>query len=328
MVQISADSIDAIRGFNRFYTRQLGLLDEGLLQSDYSLTEARILYELAHGEHLTATDVRDLLGLDAGYLSRVLTGLEKRKLIRRSVSESDARQSHLSLTSKGREAFHPLDRASRAQISGMIGALSPVDVRKLVESMRTIERLLVPPPALAVPYILRPLQIGDIGWITHRQALLYAAEHGLDETFEALAAEIQASFVRTFDPKWECCWVVERDDTVVGSVFLVRGSADVARLRLLYVEPSARGLGIGRRLVNECVNFARRKGYRTLTLWTNSILVSACRIYQAAGLQLVKEESHHSFGRDLVGQTWELALQCPARVTRDDPDPKPQDLTA
>ena len=316
MPSIPADPVEVIRSFNRFYTRQLGLLDEGLLHSEYSLSEARVLYELAQAEGLTATDLRTLLGLDAGYLSRLLSGFEKRKLIRRSTSQADARQSTLSLTKKGRDAFRPLDHAAREQISGMIGALPADALQSLVESMRTIRRALTPPPDPAPPYVLRPLQIGDIGWITHRQAVLYAAEYGWDETYEALVAEIAAAFVKTFDPKRECCWVAEKDYQVVGSVFVVRASPDVAKLRLLYVEPSARGLGIGRRLVEECIRFARTKGYRVLTLWTNSVLVSARRLYEAAGFQLIAEEPHHSFGKDLVGQTWELELAgAPDRAT-------------
>lgn len=303
-----SETVEAIRRFNRFYTRQLGLLEEGLLKSDFSLTEVRILYELAHRDGLTATALGADLALDAGYLSRLLKKFGRRRFIRRTASASDGRQSLLTLTKAGRAAFEPLNRAAGDQVAAMIAHLKTDEAQELVEAMRKIERLVGAREEPAVPYILRPHQIGDIGWITHRQGILYAQEYGWDETYEALAAEIAASFVKNFDPKRECCWIAEREGKIVGSVFLVRESAEVAKLRLLYVEPSARRLGIGRRLVDECIRFARSKGYKTLTLWTNDVLVSARRIYEAAGFRLVKEERHHSFGKDLVAQTWNLAL--------------------
>jgi len=303
-----SDPVESIRKFNRFYTRQLGLLDQSHLASEYSLTEARLLYELAHNDTLTATDLRNALGLDAGYLSRLLKGLEKRKLIRRTASAADARQSALNLTKKGRAEFGPLNKAARAQVAAMIDGLPTDAVRTLVESMSNVQRLLAPDSHPAVPYMVRPFQVGDIGWIVHRQSLLYAQEYGWDISYEALVAEILAQFVKNFDPQWEYGWIAERHDRIVGSVFLVRGSQSVAKLRLLYVEPSARGLGIGKRLVAECIRFARAKGYKTLSLWTNDVLVAARRIYEAEGFKLIKEEKHHSFGKDLNGQTWELAL--------------------
>ncbi|TSE11399.1 MarR family transcriptional regulator [Mesorhizobium intechi] len=300
--------IDAVRAFNRFYTRQIGLLDEGLLKSAFSLTEARVLYELAHRDGLTATDLGRDLGLDAGYVSRLLKKFERDDLISRSTLVSDARQSSIALTPSGRTAFAPLDKDSHDQVAALLDRLPASEQDRLVESMRTIQALLDESVEPKIPYLLRPLQIGDIGWITRRQGMLYAQDYGWDETYEALVAEILAAFVKSFDPKWERSWIAERDGEVVGSVFVVRKSPEVAKLRLLYVEPSARGLGIGARLVDECIAFARAKGYKTLTLWTNDILGSARRIYQAAGFRLIDEERHHSFGKDLVGQTWDLEL--------------------
>jgi len=308
MPSAKQDPVESIRSFNRFYTRQLGLLNQSHLASEYSLTEARILYELAHNDGLAATDLRNSLGLDAGYLSRLLTSLAKRKLIQRTASAKDARQSVLNLTKKGRDAFGPLNKAAREQIAGMIDALPADAVRTLVESMSSVRRLLAPASQPAVPYIVRPFQVGDIGWVIHRQSMLYAQEYGWDITYEALVAEILGSFIKNFDAQWEYGWIAERHERIAGSVFLVRGSKSVAKLRLLYVEPGARGLGIGKRLVDECIRFARAKGYKTLSLWTNDVLVTARRIYEAAGFELIKQDKHHSFGKDLNGQTWELAL--------------------
>ncbi|KRB31815.1 MULTISPECIES: helix-turn-helix domain-containing GNAT family N-acetyltransferase [Mesorhizobium] len=300
--------IDAVRAFNRFYTRQIGLLDEGLLKSAFSLTEARVLYELAHRDGLTATDLGRDLGLDAGYVSRLLKKFERLHLISRSTVVSDARQSSIALTAAGRNAFAPLNKDSHDQVAALLDRLPASEQDRLVKSMRTVQALLGESAEPRIPYLLRPLQVGDIGWITRRQGMLYAQDYGWDETYEALVAEILAAFVKSFDPKWERSWIAERDGEVVGSVFVVRKSDQVAKLRLLYVEPSARGLGIGRRLVEECIGFARAKGYKTLTLWTNDILIAARHIYQAVGFKLTEEEPHHSFGKDLVGQTWDLEL--------------------
>ena len=300
-------TIAAVRQFNRFYTRQIGLLSEGLLDSRFSLTEARVLYELAHREASVASELCRGLGLDAGYLSRMLKRFEENGLIARTPSDADARQASIVLTKTGREAFGPLDAASRHQVTALISHLDEPSRARLVGAMEDVRALLgadAPPSS----YILRPLQVGDIGWITHRQGLLYAREYGWDETYEALVAEILGAFVRDFDPEREASWVAERRGEVIGSVFLVKKSDTVAKLRLLYVEPSARGLGLGRRLVDECIAFARAKGYRRLTLWTNDVLVSARRIYQAAGFTLADEEKHHAFGKDLVGQNWNLDL--------------------
>ncbi|QND59672.1 bifunctional helix-turn-helix transcriptional regulator/GNAT family N-acetyltransferase [Mesorhizobium huakuii] len=300
--------IDAVRAFNRFYTRQIGLLDEGLLKSAFSLTEARVLYELAHRDGLTATDLGRDLGLDAGYVSRLLKKFEALHLISRSTLVSDARQSSIALTPAGRNAFAPLNKDSHDQIAALLGRLPASEQDRLVKSMRTVQALLGESAEPRIPYLLRPLEVGDIGWITRRQGMLYAQDYGWDETYEALVAEILAAFVKSFDPKWERSWIAERDGEVVGSVFVVRKSDQVAKLRLLYVEPSARGLGIGKRLVEECIGFARAKGYKSLTLWTNDILTAARHIYQVAGFKLIEEEPHHSFGKDLVGQTWDLDL--------------------
>ena len=304
----NADAVTAVRRFSRFYTRRLGLLGEGLLDSAFSLAESRVLYELAHQDGLTASLLGRELGLDPGYLSRILKKFEARGLIVRTPSASDGRQAVLGLTEAGRAAFAPLDRGSREQVAAMLGRLDAEETRHLTRAMARVEELLGERAATPAPILLRPHQIGDIGWITHRQALLYAEEHGWDETYEALVAEIGAQFLRGFDPQRDRAWIAERDGAILGSVFVVRVSDEIAKLRLLYVEPCARGSGLGRRLVGECIRFARRKGYKKLTLWTNDVLAAARRIYQEAGFTLVAEERHHSFGKDLVGQNWELAL--------------------
>ena len=304
-----ARRIAAVRRFSRFYTRQIGVLHEGLLGSPFSLTEGRVVYELAQREGATATELGGELGLDAGYLSRILRGFEERGLIGRRPSATDGRQSVLSLTERGREAFAAIDARSRDEIAAMLAKLSPADQGRLVEAMGAIEGLLgAPRSEPKVPYILRPHQPGDMGWVVHRHGALYADEYGWDERFEALVARVAAEFIERFDPRRERCWMAEMDGEAVGSVFLVRESDEVAKLRLLLVEPRARGLGIGACLVDECVRFARRVGYRRITLWTNSVLLPARRLYEKAGFRLVREEPHQSFGRDLIGETWELGL--------------------
>ena len=301
--------IEAVRAFNRFYTRQIGLLDEALLKSSFSLTEARVLYELANREGMAASDLVRDLALDPGYLSRLLRKFEERGLVERAATEADSRRSEITLTLLGRQAFAPLNEGSNDQVRAVLDRLPRDEQDRLVKAMQVVRRLLGDGAEPRVPYLLRPLQVGDVGWIAHRQGLIYAQDYGWDETYEVLVAEILVAFVRNFDPKWERSWIAEREGEVVGSVFVVRKSPEVAKLRLLYVEPSARGLGIGRRLVDGCIAFARAKGYETLTLWTNDILGSARRIYQAAGFTLAEEEHHHSFGKDLVGQTWNLDLR-------------------
>ena len=300
--------VHTVRRFNRFYTKQIGVLQEGLLQSPFSLTEVRVLYELAHRDKLTASELGKELGLDTGYLSRILRRFAKQGLVAKNPSELDGRQYHLSLTEQGRAAFAPLNQRSHDEVAAMLRGLSPADQIRLVKAMGTVEALLGGRRDSSEPYLLRPHQPGDMGWVIHRQAVLYAQEYGWDESFEALVAEIAATFIRDFDPKRERCWIAERDGEIVGSVFLVKQSDEVAKLRLLYVEPQARGLGIGRRLVSECIRFARQKGYRRITLWTNDVLHAARRIYQDAGFRLVQEERHRSFGHDLVGQNWDLDL--------------------
>jgi DNA-binding MarR family transcriptional regulator/GNAT superfamily N-acetyltransferase len=300
--------VDAVRSFNRFYTKQIGVLHEGLLGSPYSLTGVRVLYELAHREEPTAAELGKELGLDAGYLSRILRGFEKRGLVARVRSRTDGRQSLLSLTANGKKAFAPLNARSHDEVAGMLGRLSAAEQDRLIGAMRAIEMLLGARPEPKVPYLLRPHQPGDMGWIIHRHGALYAQEYGWDETFEALVAEIAAKFIQSFDPKRERCWIAEREGEIVGSVFLVRRSKTVGKLRLMYVEPRARGLGIGSRLVEECIRFARQAGYRKMVLWTNSVLAAARHIYEKAGFRLVHEEPHHSFGHDLIGETWELKL--------------------
>jgi DNA-binding MarR family transcriptional regulator/N-acetylglutamate synthase-like GNAT family acetyltransferase len=297
-----------IRHFNRFWTRQIVVLREGYLESPFSLTEARVLYELAHREVTTASELGKELGLDAGYLSRILRGFEKHGLIHKRPSEADGRRRLLRLTERGREAFAPLDARSRSEIGAILGGMSITGQECLVGAMRTIERLLSAGPEPVVPYLLRPHQPGDMGWVVNRHGVLYAREYGWDERFEALVAEIVAKFIQQYDARRERCWIAERDGEIVGCVFLVRESEEIAKLRLLLVEPEARGSGIGSRLVEECIRFARQAGYLKITLWTNDVLNSARRIYEGMGFRLIHEMPHHSFGCDLVGQTWELML--------------------
>lgn len=302
--------IEAVRRFNRFYTKQIGLLQEGLLQSPFSLTEARVVYELAHHEQTTATHLAQELGLDQGYMSRIVRGFQESGLIERRPSKEDRRVQLLSLTEAGQEAFAEINAASRSEIEAMLAEFSEGEQRRLLKAMGDIEEMLGAPPEHRVPYIRRPHQPGDMGWVVHRHGVLYNREYGWDEGFEALVAEIVARFIRDFDRRRERCWIAEKDGENVGSVFLVRHPEreGVAKLRLLLVEPRARGLGIGSHLVGECTRFARQAGYSTITLWTNSVLDAARRIYEKEGYRMVREKPHHSFGADLVGQDWELEL--------------------
>jgi DNA-binding MarR family transcriptional regulator/N-acetylglutamate synthase-like GNAT family acetyltransferase len=304
----SAGHVEAVRRFNRFYTRQIGVLTDALLESPFSLSEARAIYELANREQSTATELRSELDLDAGYLSRMLRSLRKRGLVQRQASAADGRQVILRLTEAGQAAFATLNSRSRHQIDGMLSQLDEGQQRELVDAMQAIERLLGAASEQRAPYILRPHQPGDIGWVIQRHGLLYNQEYGWDETFEALVARVAADFLDNYDQRRERCWIAERHGEMVGSVFVTRLSDEVAKLRLLLVEPKARGLGIGARLVDECVRFARQAGYRTMTLWTNENLIAARRIYARAGFKLAKVEPHHSFGHDLVGETWEIEL--------------------
>lgn len=305
---VEPTTIDAVRRFNRFYTRLVGALDEGHLESDYSLAEVRVLYELAHRDGPTASEMGRDLRLDAGYLSRILRRFRQAGLVARDPSATDARRSHLRLTAAGRDAAAELEARARDDVGARIAALPPADQRRLLAAMSTIESLLGAAPD--APVVLRAPRPGDLGWVIARNGALYAEEYGWDASYEALVARIVADFAADHDPARERCWIAERAGTNVGCVFCVRHPerAGVAKLRVLLVEPSARGLGVGARLVDACVRFARDAGYHTVTLWTNSVLVSARRIYEAAGFRLADETRHHSFGQDLVGQTWELTL--------------------
>ena len=300
--------IEAVRRFNRFFTRRIGVLREGLLHTPYSLAEARVLFEISYREEPTASDLSRELGLDPGYLSRTLARLEEQGLVGRVRSESDRRRRLLALTPDGEEAFALLDGRSREEVAEMLGGLSEGDQRRLLEAMRTIEGVFEKNLKFSEPFVLRPHEPGDMGWVVQRHGELYMREYGWDERFEALVARIVADFVDGYDPAKERCWIAEMGGEIVGCVFVVSASEAVAKLRLLLVEPEARGLGLGSRLVEECVRFARSRGYEKLTLWTNSVLGAARRVYEEHGFELVEEEEHHSFGKDLVGQNWELAL--------------------
>jgi DNA-binding MarR family transcriptional regulator/GNAT superfamily N-acetyltransferase len=303
--------ISAVRGFNRFYTRQIGLLNRGLLHSPFSLTEVRVLYELAHSETATAAELARTLHLDPGYLSRILRAFRKRRLVASRPAASDRRRVLLVLTEQGQTVFAELDHRSNEEVRAMLRRLDEPAQERLLSAMIGIERLLgetTPGGTADKPYILRPPQPGDMGWVVHRHGVLYAQEYGWDERFEGLVAQIVAEFIGNFDARRDRCWLAERDGEIVGSVFVVRQSDEVARLRLLLVEPSARGLGLGSRLVGECVRFARQAGCRRLSLWSNDVLHSARRIYEAAGFRLLQREPHDKFGRGLVGETWELTL--------------------
>lgn len=299
-----------MRRFNRFYTRRIGVLDEELLDSDLSLTEARVLWEIVHREQPSPGALRQAVGVDGGYLTRILQRFQKRGLISRSAASDDARRVVLRLTARGRAAFDELDARTRGQIAGLLQPLAAADRQRLAAAMATIEALLDPPPAASAPqpWLLRPLQPGDLGWVVQRHGAIYAEEYGWDERFEALVARVVAAFVEQFDAARDRAWIAERDGVPVGSIFLVHKTRRVAQLRLLLVEASTRGLGIGRRLVDECLRFARHAGYRQVTLWTNDVLVSARRIYEAAGFRLVQQAPHAKFGKRLVGQTWSLTL--------------------
>ena len=300
--------IDAVRQFNRFYTQKIGVLHAGLLSSPFSLTEVRVLYELAHRERPVASELGKNLGLDPGYLSRILSTFKAKGFIDSKPSDKDGRQSILWLTEKGKATFAALNERARDEIGILLGALKESDQIRLVRAMESIQESLSPGPKNKAPYLLRPHQPGDMGWVVHLHGWLYAQEYGWDDTFEALVAGIVAKFIQNFDPKRERCWIAEIEGEIVGSVFLVKDSETVSKLRLLLVHPKARGLGMGKRMVNESLRFARQAGYRKTMLWTNNVLLAARHIYETAGFKLVLQEPHHSFGHDLVGETWELEL--------------------
>lgn len=300
--------IAALRAFSRFYTRRIGALSEGLLDSAFGLTEARVIYEVATRKSVVAADLVRGLDIDAGYLSRILRRLEAKGLLERLVQPGDRRSRRLRLRAEGARVFADLDQASRAQARSLIERLSEGEQHRLLAAMKTVETLLGQEGDSAPLYTLRPHRPGDMGWIVHRHGALYAQEYGWDATFEALVAEIAASFVKSFDPRRERCWIAEKDGEIVGSVLVVKSSDEAAKLRLLYVEPKARGLGIGRRFVDEAISFARAAGYSKMTLWTNDVLRAARKIYVDAGFQLVQREPHRSFGKELVGEEWERLI--------------------
>jgi DNA-binding MarR family transcriptional regulator/GNAT superfamily N-acetyltransferase len=327
-----AQDVDAVRRFNRFYTRQIGVLQEKLLHSPFSLTEGRVLYEIRyHGDTgtprataPTAVDVAKALDLDGGYLSRILQRFVRRRLITRTTSDADARQAHLVLTARGQAALLPLQQLARDEVAVLLRPLSPAERRSVVDAMHLIQKRLGTPGNSGVdksaaaapesdvrdvePCTVREHRAGDMGWIVSRQGELYAQEYGWTTEYEALAADIVAQFLKSFDPTRERCWIAEREGAPVGAVMIVKQSATVAKLRLLHVEKAARGLGIGKRLVDECVRFSRAVGYLKIMLWTQSNLLAARHLYKAAGFKCVAHEPHHRFGKDLVAETWELAL--------------------
>jgi DNA-binding MarR family transcriptional regulator/GNAT superfamily N-acetyltransferase len=296
----------AIRRFNRFYPRQIGVLRAGLLDSRFSLTEVRVLYELAHRDGLTARDLIEGLDLDAGYVSRVLGAFERNGLLTRTPSAADARRRELRLTASGRRAFAPLDRRAHEEMVQMLRPLPLAAQARLLAALREVETLLA--PAGPHPVLIRPPAAGDMGWVVQAHGALYAAEYGYDMTFEALVAKIVADFVARFDAQRDGCWIAEAHGAPAGSIFLVKQSRAVAKLRLFIVDPAIRGGGVGAKLIDECVRFARAAGYRRITLWTQSELIAARRLYERAGFVRVAEERHHSFGHDLVGENWELEL--------------------
>jgi DNA-binding MarR family transcriptional regulator/N-acetylglutamate synthase-like GNAT family acetyltransferase len=300
--------VAAVRGFSRFYTRKLGIIEPKLLDSPFTLQEARIIYEIAHRPTCTATDLTRDLGLDPGFLSRTLQALQRRQIVTRKPSKADGRVNELALTAKGRAASAELERRSGEEVGRLLAGLDVAERATVVRAMMTIEQALE--PALQKPpgFLLRSHRPGDIGWVISRHGAVYAQEFGWDISFEALVAEIAGKFLTSHDPACEHCWIAEVDGEPVGSVFLVKASGEVAKLRLLIVDKKARGLGVGRALTEQCIRFARERGYREITLWTQSMLLAARGIYQAAGFRLTKEEPHHSFGVDLVGETWEMKL--------------------
>jgi DNA-binding MarR family transcriptional regulator/GNAT superfamily N-acetyltransferase len=330
-MSISAEQIARVRAFNRDYTRRIGVLSEGLLDSPYSLTELRVMYELAHREAVTAGDLAQDLELDKGYLSRILKRFEAKKLLARSAAPEDARRQYLRLTPAGVRVFTPLEARTCEQVGQMLAALDEERCGAMLEAMNVIQQALVsgparrqampgepaaatePGPTVApapvAPVTLRSHRPGDLGWVIQRHGEIYHQEYGWNEDFEALVAEIAAEFVRKLDVTRERCWIAEHEGRRVGCIFLVAKDANTAKLRLLLVEPDARGLGVGRTLVTECVRFARESGYRKIVLWTQENLTAARHIYDRAGFVKTGQEAHHSFGHDLIGETWELQLR-------------------
>ena len=300
--------VSAFRQFNRFYTQKIGVLREGYLGSRLSLAKVRVLYEIAHRENTTAKELGKELALDPGYLSRIISEYSRSNVIKRSRSKADGRENLLGLTKGGRKFFQSLNNRSEEEIRTLLNSIRVADQNRLIGAMRTIEDVLGSGESNEPPYLLHPPRPGDMGWVVHRHGILYSQEYGWEERFEALVARIVADFMEHYDAKRERGWIAERNGENVGCVFLVKKSATVAQLRLLLVEPNARGLGIGRKLVEECTTFAKAVGYRKITLWTNSVLHAARHIYQKSGYKLVRKERQHNWGHDLVSETWELKL--------------------
>jgi DNA-binding MarR family transcriptional regulator/N-acetylglutamate synthase-like GNAT family acetyltransferase len=303
-----SDRVSAFREFNRFYTQKIGILREGYLGSLLPLTKVRVLYEIANRKKTTASELSRELALDPGYLSRIIKDYSRKNMIQRSRSMSDGRESILRLTKHGRKTFASLNDRAQIEISDLVRAIPANDQKRLIEAMNTIERVFSPTKSGGTPYVLRNPHPGDLGWIVHRHGTIYAEEYGWNEEFEGLVAKIIAHFIEHFDPKRERFWIAERNNEILGCVCLVKKSAKVAQLRLLLVEPNARGLGIGTRLVQECTIFAKEAGYQRITLWTNSVLLAARNIYQKEGYELKQKERRNMFGHDLVNETWELKL--------------------
>ena len=296
------------RRFNRFYTKQIGLLTQGLLKTRFTLIQARVLYELAQQKQTTASALVDKLNIDPGYLSRILSTFEKEGLLRKHRSTSDSRQRILKLTNQGKKSFAELDERSRRVAEEMLLDLADEDRHRLLHAMQTIETILDTKPKPPTPYLLRPHRPGDIGWVIHRHGVVYAQEYEFDETFEALVAEILVQFIRKHDPKRECLWIAEQEGERIGSVMIVDAGDQVAQLRLLLVEPKARGQTVGKRLIDECVNFSRRNRYRKIKLWTQSNLPQARHLYAKAGFERVSQSAQKSFGQDSIAEIWEMPL--------------------
>jgi DNA-binding MarR family transcriptional regulator/GNAT superfamily N-acetyltransferase len=306
--------VAAVRHFTRFYTPLIGVFEEHYLKTPFSLTEGRVLYELAHRDAVTATALAADLNLDHGYLSRILRGFGEKSLVAKKRAPDDARQSLITITAKGRKAFAPLNKASSDQVAALLAKLSSADQERVVGAMRQVENLLgaLEPAARAI--VLRPHRPGDMGWVTSANAALYAQEYGWDISYEALVARITAEFIENFDPKRERCWIAEMDGERVGSAFVVKKTGAIAKLRLLIVDPKARGLGVGKRLVDECLRFAKETGYKSMTLWTQANLLAARGIYARAGFKMTAAEPNHAFGVDLISETWDIDLQKPAQA--------------
>jgi DNA-binding MarR family transcriptional regulator/GNAT superfamily N-acetyltransferase len=299
------ERVEAVRAFNRFWTNRIGALNSGLLDTPYSLTEARVIFELAQGDSMDLAHLRKELDIDAGYLSRLMNRFKEEGLVEAKPSRSDGRRQIVRLTHRGREVFEDLDARTVNQVERMLSDFTEEDQRRFVSALGTIREVFDAAPGQQ-PYVIRSLRPGDLGWVVHRHGLIYSQEFGWDESFEALVARVAAEYVERRDESRDNAWIAEVDGHPAGCVFCVKQDEKVARLRLLLVEPRARGMGIGARLVDECIRFAKRAGYEQVTLWTNDVLVSARRIYEAAGFRLIHEGPHHSFGHDLVGQDWLL----------------------